>query len=181
MNSTPSIYRNPKKVIPSSGSFNLPNLGRNTTHNNKSFSKYSKGNMRTLDAPARSSYITAIKDLTDNTEYTDMNVETIGQEQRKLKDILKKMNSDTIRMIDHISPKNIAKKNKRDSHSTLEVKQMEGLNNDKILENCQWEVQRLTHRLENVLKEDKGYYLKRIEEASNELEKVSAEVRQLKW
>ena len=136
MKSTPSMYP-VKRTFNSEGpSHQLPNLnrsGRNTTHQ-KSFSNKSKNltqkNMKTIDAPQnKSSYINSIKDLTGNIEYDEMSMQNIGDEQKRLKNILRKMNSDTIKLIEDISPKNLKKKKARPTDEVMELKNFESQNN----------------------------------------------------
>ena len=71
---------------------------------------------------------------------------TITSEQKKLKNMLKKMNSDTMKMLDGISPKKIQVVPKRNTSDIIKVADEEMNNNTKIKEYCQKEIAKLQDR-----------------------------------
>lgn len=103
----------PKSKVLSSqkhSEYNLPNIKsirKNQAQTQKPFIQNSTLKMKTIDpvSKSKSTYINTIKDLTGNIEYDEMDVKKVGQEQKRLKGILRKINSDTIKLIEDISPR----------------------------------------------------------------------------
>lgn len=119
MKSTPQMLSPKSKFLANNTKqekYNLPIIpsyskNKNMTHSKQPFMKGNKsGKLNTIDSGSlgnRSSYMSTIKDLTGNVEYDEMNVEKVHHEQKRLKGILKKINADTVKLIENITPKDI--------------------------------------------------------------------------
>jgi hypothetical protein len=94
--------------------------------------------------PNRLSYLDTINSLSENVEYGDKSAIYLTKEQSKLKEMLRKMNDDTMQIIDTILPKKKALKATREELGLLTDRQIE--NSRKNISIMQQEIEKLQEK-----------------------------------
>ena len=100
---------------------------------------------------SRSTYLDTVSYLSTNVEYEKKDVSFVNKEQNTLKSVLKKMNYDTMELINHMKPKRSPKiPNKERQNSTIE---MEVNNSEKMIANLHWEIENLKEKYRMIVDE----------------------------
>lgn len=131
----------------------------------------------------RSVFVERVKqEIGEGEEYDAMASSQLGEEQRKLKNLLREFNDQSQYILSSFidaQPRVTKTKIFRDSSLDLKVRERESLNKDKIIEQCEAELKQLEARCENLKYMSREEMEKQIQHVTQEMESIRVENKEL--